>query len=585
MATPINIPITVNPPDLGGTVNAFKDLKNQLREQIGILATLTAGTDEYIAQAARVGSIRDQVNDLNDSIRATSGAPIENLTNSFGLLSGQVRNLDFEGATSSLRQFGGSLKTVSFKDLSEGFKSFGKVALDVGKGLLLNPLFLIPALIIGIGAALFALKDKIKPIGDFFDYIGGEIEKTIQTLKDFTDLLGLSSFAAEKAANARIEASKKQGDAITEYYDNEIKYAKAAGKSVADLEKAKGEAVRANIRQQIEDLVRLALINGKYSDEQLKQLEEFKKAYKTSLVETKVATLTNQKEIDDKAREAYKKRQEELKEQGKQNVESQKAIDAQVLVNKKSSLDLFSQATQKAAEEEAKQHEEIILPNLETQQAQEKVIKDTYRQLDAEADRAFREQQYQDNVKAAQDSLNIASDGLKSLQGLSDLVFSIKSANTKKGSKEEEAAARKQFQINKALQLTGAVINGAQAITTSLAAAPPVIGVAPNPAGIAALIGIGITTAATIAKISAQQFNPQSSGGASGGSVPTAGLSGGGASAPSPQSSAFNPNTVGQVGTPGAQNASNQPQRVYVVESDITKVQSKVAVTESQASF
>lgn len=150
MATPIDIDINLTPPDLGPTVNGFKELKNQLRDQIGLLANLTEGTDEYVRQAARVGQIRDQVNALNDAVRNTSGAPVENLTSSFGLLSGQVNNLNFEGAATSLRQFGAGAGQIKFKDLTDGIKGFGKAALDVGKSILLNPLFLIPALIIGI---------------------------------------------------------------------------------------------------------------------------------------------------------------------------------------------------------------------------------------------------------------------------------------------------------------------------------------------------------------------------------------------------------------------------------------------------
>lgn len=64
------------------------------------------------------------------------------------------------------------------------------------------------------------------------------------------------------------------------------------------------------------------------------------------------------------------------------------------------------------------------------------------------------------------------------LGNLSTTVFAIKMANVKKGSAEEEKAARKNFKIQKGIQLALAGIDGAKAITASLAAAPLFVGVA-----------------------------------------------------------------------------------------------------------
>lgn len=626
MPTPINIPITIDPPDLGGTVNAFKELKNQLRDQINVLATLTAGTDEYIAQAARVGSIRDQVNELNDSIRATSGAPIENLSSSFGLLSGQVSNLDFDGAATSLRQFGANAGQIKFKDLTDGLKTFGKVAFDVGKSILLNPLFLIPALIIGIGAALFALKDKIKIIGDAFDFISNEIGKAVQTLKDFGDLIGLTNFAAEEAAEKAAANAAKATAAITERYDTEIKLAKAAGKDVTKLEQEKGEAVRASIKEQIRALVLLALQNGKYSEEQLKQLEEFKKAYKDSLVESTVANLeaqtkrtednkkayteqlaankTLQKQIEDLHVQSIKDENDRAEakllldyQRGIKEIEQSKALKSLkneallalqldyesklAAIEQKKTDDAFAQLTaeadKKKADDDAKlKQDQLDFDNLAIQLQAESDAKIASEQKTKEQIDEINKQK-QDNAYA------ITQQGLTAIQGLSDLFFEIQNANVKKGSVLEEQQARQRFKINKALQLSNAVMQGIQGVQAAYASgsAIPVIGAVAGPIY---AIAAAAVAAGNVAKIAGTQFN--NTGFAS--SVQPEKVDESkikAAAGPSPQSTAFNPSTVGQVGTPGAQNASNQPQRVYVVESDITKVQSKVAITESQASF
>jgi hypothetical protein len=65
---------------------------------------------------------------------------------------------------------------------------------------------------------------------------------------------------------------------------------------------------------------------------------------------------------------------------------------------------------------------------------------------------------------------------------------------------------RKQFQINKSMQLAGAIIDAGKAITASLASSPIAIGPVPNPAGIASLAFASITAATNIAKIASTQF-------------------------------------------------------------------------------
>jgi len=103
-------------------------------------------------------------------------------------------------------------------------------------------------------------------------------------------------------------------------------------------------------------------------------------------------------------------------------------------------------------------------------------------------------------------ALQWAEKGLNALTDLTDAVFANRMSKVKKGSKEEEALAKKQFAFNKKLQLGGAVIDAAKAINASLASAPVAIGPVPNPAGIASLALATTTGAASIAKIAATKF-------------------------------------------------------------------------------
>ena len=97
--------------------------------------------------------------------------------------------------------------------------------------------------------------------------------------------------------------------------------------------------------------------------------------------------------------------------------------------------------------------------------------------------------------------MNYAKQGADAVQQLGDLVFANKMSKLEKGSKEEEALARKQFKFNKALQLGGAIIDAGKAITASLAAAPIALVGVPNPAGIASLAFAATASATNIAKI------------------------------------------------------------------------------------
>jgi hypothetical protein len=171
-------------------------------------------------------------------------------------------------------------------------------------------------------------------------------------------------------------------------------------------------------------------------------------------------------------------------------------------------------------------------------------------------------------------AMDLAVTSIAGLQTLSDLAFASKLSKTKKGSKEEEEILRKQFKANKALNLSTAIINAAQAQLSILAQYPKFDG---GFAMVAAMVGAGITSLASIAKISATQFDTTSAGGGGGG-MNTPDINAGAATATnnSQPSTLLNPDGTVQ---------NQQPVQVYVVESDITSTQTQVAVVQNQMNF
>lgn len=147
---------------------------------------------------------------------------------------------------------------------------------------------------------------------------------------------------------------------------------------------------------------------------------------------------------------------------------------------------------------------------LEEQQAEEiKKIKDKYREAEIKAEKDKNDKIRAQNFETAKKALDTAQASVDGIQALSDINFNAKMSKLKKGSKEEEKYAKKQFEINKALQLSTAIINGAQSILAITSVPDFTLGVA-SAIRIASQVAI---TAATVAKIASTQFNSTTAGG------------------------------------------------------------------------
>ena len=196
----------------------------------------------------------------------------------------------------------------------------------------------------------------------------------------------------------------------------------------------------------------------------------------------------------------------------------------------------------------------------------------------AEKEKALEKTKQDEIVKIIEDSLGTA-------QNLSNIFFDYKKSKAEKGSKEEMELAKKQFNVNKALQLGFALMDSYKAVTASLAQAPLAIGPAPNPAGIASLAFAITTSAANIAKIASAKF--ESGGGGTGGG-------GGGApmpSIPAPPTIATSSNNTNQSTTfdeSGQNLGFKQPQinvTATVGVDEIAKKSNRVEVLEQQSTF
>jgi hypothetical protein len=173
-----------------------------------------------------------------------------------------------------------------------------------------------------------------------------------------------------------------------------------------------------------------------------------------------------------------------------------------------------------------------------------------------------------EQLKTADAALDYAANTVSAIEGITNLAMDNKLKKVKKGSKEEEALLKKQFQLNKSMQLAGAIVDAGKAITASLASSPIAIGPVPNPAGIASLAFAAVTSATNIAKIASTTFT---SGTAPSTDTPTPSTT---AVAPSGPSLFGQANTGSQVNAGGGSN--NITVTAVVSETEITASQNHI---------
>lgn len=245
-------------------------------------------------------------------------------------------------------------------------------------------------------------------------------------------------------------------------------------------------------------------------------------------------------------------------------------------------IDLQNDLIQIQGTEEQKNEQK---KNLENQYLEEKkrINEDTNTKI-AETEIEIAKKTTQEKIELAQIGVGFATQGLQAFNNLSQALTNSQLKRVKDNADAEETIRQKAFKRQKALNIVGATINGAQAVLKAIAQfGPP-----PSPFGIAAIAAAGILTASQIALISSQKYSGADTGSTGGGSVPDVSIPG--ASVTQPAFGGFTGFNQNLVGTPTSGTGQTTPftsggGQMYVLESDITNTQNRVRVLESGASF
>ena len=542
----------------GDSAKSLSDLRNEFKDIQKQLSGLTPGTEEYINTLKRLGAVKDDIGDLKDEINAFAGADkkIGAVTNVIGgLASG------FQAAQGAAALFGSEnedlqktlLKVQSAMAFTEGIKGIaglGDSFKALGNIIKANPLLLIATIIISIGTALFALKDKIAIVGKAFDFLGGILDTVVGAVKDFTDWIGISSFKADEAHKKLMENAEEAKKAINERYDAEIRAAKRAGTETENIEEQRLRYLYLQNFKQIQALQERGKQRSNEENKQLIELTKQNKEYYQDLLDLDDAK-------NDKLKEKQKKFSDESKRKAEEDAKWRRDFEREVLRRQAEMNKEFEDSQKKKQEEQDKIDADRIEAEIQAEQ----------KKLDAQ--KAARLKAVEDYKKGEEEKTKLALQGLQSVQSLVD-AFAGKS----------EASQKKAFQIKKAASLAQATIETYQAAQSAFASQMAIpTPDAPIRANIAAAIAIasGLARVAVIAKTKFEGGGGGASGGGGGGNLGTFSQGGGGGQPPQGLTSQ---NTVTQLnpdGTVAGQgNREAAPMKAYVVESESRAVTERV---------
>jgi hypothetical protein len=330
------------------TLNGVGSLKSQLKQ---LKAAIAEASDpaQMDALAKKAGEVSDRIKDANDAVNVfASGSKFEQISSSFGGIKDSIMSLDFEEAATKAQTFqkvmGGIGKaeiTTALKGIGKTVSTLGATFMKLGAQILMNPIFLLVAVITAIVVAVVLFMKKIGVLDQVLAALMAPINALIQGFKDMTDWLGLTSFAAEDnaekmaAANKKVQESSKEREAVqANMYANEIALAKANGEDTykLEVEASKAKASEAQIRyDQAKKAFDAEMALGKNADaakikELKKQIADERTIIGNERNNRKILAINDIKADETAAADAAKKAADKRKENAANRLSAERAI-------------------------------------------------------------------------------------------------------------------------------------------------------------------------------------------------------------------------------------------------------------------
>lgn len=545
--------------ELGNSTNSVKSLKAELRAVTNELATLEEGSAAFVNAAKRAGELKDKIGDVKNTINAFNpekkfqaiGDAVGIAANGFAAMQGAMALMGSESKELNkvIAQTQGAIALATglngLLGMGDAFKNLKLVAKDALLG--------IKTAIGATGIGLFVVAAGL---------IYANWEKLSKLLKDtfpiFNDMGKVFDKIREMAygagvviKNALLMPFKTLSKVLTGDFKGALEEIKNGYNIIGNYEKGAEKGREANRQAAAEDRLK------KLIEEKEKELEVHKAAGKDTYKEELALNKLKQQAAKDNKEELSKLQQAEkvliaghqkdLAAKAKAEAEKQKAEA------KKKAEELKSFRDAEAAYDKEQ---------LDKKLAREKEYKQ--QELDAKAEFARQELENQEDQAKAEKEIaeNVAKAKIESYQLASNALM-LAAELAGKSTAEGKILASAATLINTYLAAQSAYASQMAILTPD----------APIRAAIAA--GIAVANGlANVAAINAVQVPGGKGSGASGSS-----------STPSmPSAPAMRP-TGFSTGQPSQIPPKLEPQKVYVVESDITNTQKKVSRIESKATI
>ena len=410
---------------------------------------------------------------------------------------------------------------------------------------------------------------------------------TIKSLQKLYDLFTGTTEASRKASAVQAEnhekhirqldEEQKARDENLKGLDRKIALLEAEGKSTIKLRE---EKIKLQKQEAEANLAFAEYMKGRMKGNEIfeQSFADMVSAAKDSLNGIEVAEAKLNQEKKDLAKE----RSDEAKEEAdKQKQLAEEAAQKQKDLNDEL-INSANDFTQKARERREQEQLETTEAYERDRTIRQTVLNDAVLRKQ-ESDAAILKSEQETNAQILEDrrqtqqrSVEIADQYANSINNLTGGIFAVANRFGAQDEKSKDERAKRQFKVQKALNLGLAVIDGVKAVQASLAQSPIAIGPVPNPMGIASLAFAVATSVGNIAKIASTQYGGSNSGGGmSSVSPPTTAPN-----IPNPQLA--NAQTTLTSGIGNEQPKSNAG-KVFVVDSEITAKQNQTANTLSIA--
>jgi hypothetical protein len=537
---------------LGNSTNSVKSLKAELRQVTNELANLDAGSAEFVKMAQRAGELKDRIDDTKNAVNAF------NPEKKFQALA-DTMGIAVNGFTAI--QGGMALFGAENKNLQEVMaKTQGAIALATG----LNGLMGMKDTFVNLGGQVKNMIPILRSfssamIGALTGGIAIAITLIIAYWKDLKELVTGTTEAVILSNEQIAESTKKGHDEFKKAANERSAIAEREAKLKYDGQRLDEELAKIDRQRKIDE----AVASGKLASEKKLIEEEYNKAI-----------------ID--IRDKYAKIEaDKLKaKKDKEEKEEKKKADDKKKKDKKD-LDDIGDAIIKDLEKQQARKEEY-----DQQEADNRQYNFEQKLLDIEDEKKLNQEIADDETKTAEERYKalkkLNEDGVISDKEASDAKIAI--AKAEKDARNA-ALAEGANVLNQASELLGkntaegkALAVASATISTYLSAQKafesfasiPVYGVGLGIAAASVAVASGL---ATINKILSVPVPGASGGGGGGGSMPSM-----------PAAPAMRP-TGFSTGQPSQTPPKVEPQKVYVVESDITNSQNKVARIQSKATI